>query len=216
MMQSPLESRIDEAQRAVLAGLDTPTKIQAYLDGCAYVAEYTNRAPARVMADRQAHCLDGGLFAAAALRRLGYAPRVVDIFPDPGMDDDHVLAVFQVAGRWGAVAKSNFVGLRYRDPIYSTLRELVMSYFEQYFNFDGVKTLRTYTLPLNLARFDHLNWETEDAGVDAVEQVLLARRRFALLSPEAIAALTPVDELTYNNGMMVQNLAGVYRPNKVE
>jgi len=215
-MKERLESRLDETMRAVLAELDTPVKIQAYLDGCAYVAEYTNRSPARVMHERQAHCLDGGLFAAAALRRLGFAPKVVDIFPDPGMDDDHVLAVFRLAGGWGAVAKSNFVGLRYRDPVYSTLRELIMSYFEQFYNIDGLKTLRTYTLPFNLARFDNLQWETVDAGVDVIEKVLLARRRYPLLSPEAAATLVPVDELTYRAGMLVANMAGVYRPKKAE
>ena len=90
-----------------------------------------------------------------------------------------------------------------------------MSYFEQFYNLNGVKSLRTYTLPLNLARFDRLNWEATDAGVDAIEQVLLARRRFPLLSPEAAAALAPVDELTYRAGMLVANMAGVYKPKTV-
>ena len=105
MNQEQLELALDETQRAVLAGLDAPVKIQAFLDGCAYVAEYTNRSAARVMLERQAHCLDGGLFAAAALRRLGFSPRVVDIFPDPGMDDDHVLAVFKSRGLLGRGGK---------------------------------------------------------------------------------------------------------------
>lgn len=214
-MKETLEDHLDKQQCEILAGLDAPVKIQDFLDTCSYVAEYTNRSPARVMADRQAHCLDGGLFAAAALRRLGFPPRVVDIFPDPGMDDDHVLAIFQVAGRYGAVAKSNFVGLRYRDPVYATLRELVMSYFSQFYSIDKVKTLRTYTLPLNVARYDRLRWEWTDAGVDAIEQVLLARRRYPLLTPQAVAALTPVDDLTYRAGMLVANMDGVYKPKKV-
>jgi hypothetical protein len=209
-----LENRLDDEQRAVLAGLSTPAKIQAFLDTCAYVPEYTNRSSARVIAERRAHCLDGGLFAAAALRRLGYPPRVVDIFPDPGMDDDHVLALFQVGGRWGAVAKSNFVGLRYRDPIYSTLRELIMSYFEQFYNLDGLKSLRTYTMPVKLAAYDALDWESTDEGVDALEKILLARKRYPLLTPEGIAALVPVDELTYRAGMLVANMDGVYKPKK--
>ena len=211
-MKETMEMHLDAEQRAVLGGMDTPVKIQAFLDTCAYVAEYTNRSPARVMVDRQAHCLDGGLFAAAALRRLGYPPMVVDIFPDPGMDDDHVLAIFKRNGRYGAVAKSNFVGLRYRDPVYSTLRELIMSYFEQFYNLYGVKTLRTYTMPLNVSRYDRLGWEWQDSGVDEIEKVLLARKRRPLLTPQMAAELAPVDELTYKAGMLVANMDGVYKP----
>ena len=121
-MPNAIETHLTPDLCDLLRGLDTPVKIQAFLDTCSYVAEYDNRCPARVLAERRAHCLDGGLFGAMALRRLGFPPLVVDIFPDPGMDDDHVLAIFKVAGRYGAVAKSNFVGLRYRDPVYLTLR----------------------------------------------------------------------------------------------
>ena len=117
-VQSRPETHLTPDLCDLLSGLDTPVKIQAFLDTCSYVAEYDNRCPARVLAERRAHCLDGGLFGAMALRRLGYPPLVVDIFPDPGMDDDHVLAIFKVNGRYGAVAKSNFVGLRYREPVY--------------------------------------------------------------------------------------------------
>ncbi len=207
-----IESHLPSEQREILAGLNTPVKIQAFLDTCSYVAEYDNRCPARVLAERRAHCLDGGLFGAMALRRLGFPPVVVDIFPDPGMDDDHVLAIFKRNGRYGAVAKSNFVGLRYREPVYHTLRELIMSYFEQFYNINGVKTLRAYALPLNLARYDTLGWEWQDSGADAIEKLLLARRRIPLISPEMAASLAPVDELTYKAGLMVANFEGLYKP----
>lgn len=211
-MTETLEDHIDEEQRELLRGLDTPVKIQAFLDTCAYVAEYDNRCPARVLAERRAHCLDGALFAAAALRRIGYPPLVVDLFPDPGMDDDHVLAIFKVNGRYGSVAKSNFVGLRYHEPVYHSLRELIMSYFEQFYNINGVKTLRTHTPPLNLTRFDRLGWEWNDRGADAIEKALLARRRITLVPPEIAAALSPVDELTYKAGLLVANPDGLYKP----
>lgn len=213
---SGIHTHFSYEQAEVMAALETPTRIQDFLDTCAYAPEYTNRSSLRVIDERQAHCLDGGLFAAMALRRLGYPPLVVDIFPEPGTDDDHVLAVFRQAGRWGAVAKSNFSGLRYRDPVYATLRELVMSYFAQYFNLDGLKTMRTYTLPLDASRFDALGWEWNDAGVDAIEKALLARRRIALLTAREIAALAPVDELTYRAGMVGVNIDGVYKPQKPE
>lgn len=211
-MTETLEDHINEEQRELLRGLDTPVKIQAFLDTCAYVAEYDNRCPARVLAERRAHCLDGALFAAAALRRIGYPPLVVDLFPDPGMDDDHVLAIFKVNGRYGSVAKSNFVGLRYHEPVYHSLRELIMSYFEQFYNVNGVKTLRTHTLPLDLARFDRLGWEWNDRGADAIEKALLARRRITLVPPEIAAALSPVDELTYKAGLLVADPDGLYKP----
>jgi hypothetical protein len=207
-----LEDLLAPENLAVWRGLDTPVKIQAFLDTCPYVAEYTNRSPLRVMADRRAHCLDGGIFAAAALRRLGHRPVVVDIFPDPGMDDDHVLAIFKRSGRYGAVAKSNFVGLRYHDPVYRSLHELIMSYFEQFYNLNGIKTMRTYALPLDLSRYDKLNWETSDAGVDALEKILLARKRVPLITPEMAAQLAPVDEAAYKAGMLISDPAGIYKP----
>ncbi len=211
-MAETLEAHLAPEPREILAGLDTPQRIQAFLDTCSYVAEYENRCPARVLAERRAHCLDGGLLGAAALRRLGYPPLVVDIFPDPGMDDDHILAIYKRNGRYGAVAKSNFVGLRLREPVYLTLRELIMSYFEQFYNVNGVKTMRTYAPPLNLARFDRLDWEWKDSGADVIEKALLARRRIPLISAEMAACLSPVDDLNYKAGLMVANTAGLYKP----
>ncbi len=213
-MTDTLENHLSPEERQTLSGLDTPVKIQAFLDTCSYVAEYENRCPARVLRERRAHCLDGGLFGAMALRRLGYPPLVVDIFPDPGLDDDHVLAIFKRNGRYGAVAKSNFVGLRYREPVYHTLCMLIMSYFEQFYNVNGVKTLRTYAPPLNLSRFDRLGWEWQDSGADAIEQALLTRRRIDLISPSMAAELSPVDELNYKAGLMVANMEGLYKPVK--
>jgi hypothetical protein len=211
-MKETLESHINEEQRALLRTFDTPRKIQDFLDTTAYSPEYANRSPVRVFTDKQAHCLDGALFAAAALRRLGDAPLLVDMFPDPGMDDDHVLAIFKRNGRFGAVAKSNFVGLRYREPVYRDLRELVMSYFDQFYNVDGVKTLRTYTPPLNLSQFDKQGWEWSEQGADAIEKALLSRRRIPLITEEMAGSLSPVDELTYKAGLLVANHDGLYKP----
>jgi hypothetical protein len=211
-MRETLDEHLEETQQELLDGLTTPRKIQDFLDTTAYSPEYANRCPVRVMVDRQAHCLDGALFAAAALRRIGFPPVVVDLFPDPGMDDDHVLAIFQKNGRYGAVAKSNFVGLRYREPVYNTLRELIMSYFEQFFNVNGIKTLRTHTRPVNLARYDHFGWEWSDLGADKIEKLLLARKRFPLISAEITAELSAADELTYKAGLMIANWDGLYKP----
>ena len=106
-----------------------------------YIGEQRDRSPLNVMLDQHCHCLDGGFFAALALWRIGFKPLLIDLVPDPGMDDDHVLAIFRSRGHWGALAKSNYSGLRFREPVYRTLRELVMSYFEHYYNLGGEKTL---------------------------------------------------------------------------
>lgn len=200
--------------KSVLDTLTSPMAVQLFLDTTQYSPENANRCPARVLKDRQAHCLDGGIFAAFALRRLGFPPLLVDIFPEPGRDDDHVLAIFKVNGRLGAVAKSNFVGLRYREPVYSSLHELVLSYFEGFYNRLGERTMRSYTRPYNLASLDRFNWQTSDFGADVIEQRLLSLKRRPLFNPETIAGLTKVDDLTYRAGMLVVNEAGLYEPGK--
>jgi hypothetical protein len=110
-----IEDFLTGQETAALSALSSPADIQAYLDATPYSPEERDRCPLNVMRDRVAHCLDGGLFAAMALRRLGYPPLIIDLLPEPGLDDDHVLAIFKRDGCYGAVAKSNFAGLRYRD-----------------------------------------------------------------------------------------------------
>src|SRR5436305_15189891 len=148
------------------AGLASPSAVQAFLDSLSYSADPFYRCPRRVIEDRRAHCFDGALFAAAALRRLGHPPRVLEMLAEPTRDDTHLLALFKEDGCWGAVAKSNFTGLRFREPIHRTLRELVLSYFEDFFNDAREKTLRGYTLPLSLKPFDRQGWETNDEPLD--------------------------------------------------
>src|SRR5271169_3369046 len=137
----------------LLERFSTPFKIQKFLLSLPYSAEERYRSPKTVLKDRIAHCFDGALFAAAALRFIGYPPLIVDLLPNE-RDDDHIVAVYRINGHWGGLAKSNFAGLTYREPIHRTLRELILSYFEQYYNIRGEKTLRKFTVPLNLSSFD--------------------------------------------------------------
>jgi hypothetical protein len=197
---------------AQLLGLDSPAAIQGFLDGVPYSADPFYRCPARVLRDRLAHCFDGALFAAAALRRLGDPPLIVDLYAEPERDDDHLLAVFRRAGRWGAVAQSNYTGLRYREPVYRSLGELVMSYFESFYNVEREKTLRGYTIPLDLRRCDGLDWMASDEQLPAIADRLDRLRRVDLLSPSMVAALSPVDERTFRAGLLGANEAGLYRP----
>jgi hypothetical protein len=212
MSPETLEDRLTQDQRKLFASLTSPSKIQTFLDATPYSPEDTDRCPLRVIQDRLAHCLDGGLFAAAALRRIGFPPLVVDIFPDPGMDDDHVLAIFKRNGHYGAVAKSNYAGLRFREPIYRTLRELVLSYFNDFYNFYGVKSLRSYTRPLNLRTMDRFNWEWDDKGAVAIEYRLKELHTTRLMTAEMAQELNLIDEIGYKAGMIITNIDGVYKP----
>lgn len=209
---SATEPHFTPEHQAILTDLTSPERIQAYLDTLQYPSGPENRRPERVMAEGQAHCLDGALFAAFALRRLGHPPVIVDLLPEPGTDDDHVLAIYRCGKGFGALAKSNFTGLRLREPVYRSLRELAMSYFDFYFNVEGMKTLRFYTPPLRLEQLNHLGWMTTDEGVDAIEQRLSTLRKIPLLTTEMIAALTLTDPLTYQAGTLVVNPEGLYKP----
>ena len=139
--------------------------------------------------DRKAHCADGALFGAAALRRLGHRPLLLNLLPNH-RDDEHLVALFRVDGLWGAVSKSNFSGLRFREPVYRTLRELAMSYFHEYFNRHGRKTLRSYSVPYDMRRLGpevwitnpKSCWDTHDLLRDLRHYTLVTRRQEKLLA----------------------------------
>jgi len=207
------EKSLTRHERKTISGLTTPAKIQAFLDEIPYSGEETYRCPLTVLRDGKGHCFDGALFGAAMLRRLGHPPRILDMLPN-ARDDDHLLALYKRDGHWGAVAKSNFSGLRFREPIYRTLRELVLSYFEQYFNAVGEKTLRSYTVPLNLKAFDKLDWMTSDDNLEAIALRLDEIRKVPVLTRRMVANLSPVDQRSYQAGMLGVNEAGLYKPPK--
>lgn len=196
----------------IISSLKNPYQIQTFLDQTPYSTEDLNRTPVQVIQDQVAHCLDGALFGAAALRQIGYPAILIDLFPEPGTDDDHVLAIFRHNGCFGAIAKSNFPGLRMREPIHRTIRELVITYFEFFFNVYGKKTLRTYTRPINLAQFDRLEWIDNPDGVQAIEQRLLSLKRIPLITPDMSNQLFPVDSLSYQAGTVGVNPDGLYKP----
>lgn len=158
----------DRAELAVFRKLSAPEKIQRFLDDeIGYNKEKdgeTCRSPRRVLRDGLAHCAEGAYFAAAAMRLRGHPPLIVDLMAV--RDDDHLLAVFRQQGHWGAIAKSNYSGLRFREPVYRTIRELVMSYYAHYYNLRGELTLREFSpRPINLARFDRINWMTTEENL---------------------------------------------------
>jgi hypothetical protein len=183
-----------------LRGLKTPTGIQRFLDELPYNLSYTARSPQRVLRDRTASCLEGGIFAAAALRALGFPPLIFDLEAD--QDTDHVVAIFKMREHWGAVAKSNFTGCRYREPVYRSLRELAMSYFNIYFNLRGERTLRRYSRPVNLSRFDRLHWMTTEEPIWFIAEHLCEIPHIRLLTPPMEKRLTRVDPRTFKGEMV--------------
>ncbi|MBN1815094.1 MAG: hypothetical protein JXA14_24890 [Anaerolineae bacterium] len=205
------EQALTETERRTLVRLATPGEIQAFLDGIPYSADPIYRCPLRVLREHVAHCFDGAMFAAAMLRRIGYPPLVMEMTSN-GRDDVHLLALYKREGHWGAVAKSNFVGLRFREPVYRTLRELVMSYFELYYNLEREKTLRGYTIPLNLKTYDKLDWMTRDEPLDLIADRIDESRRFPLLTQSMIDGLRLADDRTYQAGLMGANETGLFRP----
>lgn len=192
------------AERAIFRRLRTPGRIQGFVDELAYNKEPNGpscRSPRRVMRDRTAHCMEGALFAAAALRQLGHPPLLFDLEAAPDRDDDHVLAIFRVRGFWGAIGKSNYSGLRFREPIYRDLRELAMSYFEHYYNLRGEKTLRAYSRRVNLSRFDRIRWMTAEEDVWAIPERLCEIPHRQLLATAQIRGLNRMDSRLYEAGL---------------
>ena len=195
-----IHSGFSKSELRKLRALGTPAGIQHFLDELPYNLSYTARSPRKVLEDHTASCLEGGIFAAAALRVLGFSPLIFDL--EAEQDTDHVVAIFKVRGHWGAVAKSNFTGCRYREPVYRSLRELAMSYFNIYFNLRGERTLRRYSRPVNLARFDRLNWMSTERPVWFIAEYLCEIAHIPLVTSIMAKNLTRVDPRTIRGEMV--------------
>lgn len=194
----------DSRELRTLRRLKTPARIQAFLDqDLGYNLEpggFTCYSPRLVLRHGVAHCMEGALVAAAALRLLGFPPLLVDL--EAVRDTDHVLAVYRLHGRWGAVAKSDYSGLRSREPIYKTIRELAASYFEHYFNPRGEKTLRTFSRPISLRQFDRRGWMTSEENVWYVPEYLCGIAHTALVSTRTERELARMDKRLYAAGRL--------------
>ncbi len=179
-------------ERAVFRRLVSPEKIQRFLDEeIVYDPSVSCRSPRRLLRERRGHCVEGALFAATAIRLVGHRPLVLDL--QAQRDDDHVLTLFRRDGLWGAIGKSNYSGLRYREPVYKTLRELAMSYFEHYFNARGERTLRGYSRPINLSQFDATGWMTSEEDPWHIPNYLTTVSHTPLIPRKVVARLTPQD-----------------------
>ena len=182
-----------------LRSLKTPAGIQKFIDSLEYQYGDTAWSPQRTLRERKGHCLEGALLAAAALRVNGHPPLLVDL--EAVHDDDHVVAAYRENGLWGSIAKSNFAGLRFRAPIYRTVRELALSYFEHYYNLRGERTLRAYSRPVNLARLDQQHWMTSESDVWCVPELLIAAQHYPLFPHKVARALPRLDRRSFEAGM---------------
>lgn len=188
------------AELRKLRSLRTPHGIQRFLDNLPYHLADTAWSPRRVLRERTAHCFEGAIFAAAALRANGYPPLIFDL--EAEQDTDHVIAIYRERGHWGALAKSNYSGCRYREPVYRTLRELALSYFDVYFNLRGDRSLRTYSRPVNLRRFDHYAWMTTEEPIWFIANYLFDVHHYRLITPAMAKNLHRLDKRSYQAGLL--------------
>ena len=189
---------LSPAHLRTLRSLNTPTRIQAFIDTLTYDYADSAGSPQRTLRNRSGHCLEGALLAAAALRVNGHPPLLMDL--EAVHDDDHVIALYRERGLWGGIAKSNYAGLRFRAPVYRTLRELALSYFEHYYNLRGERTLRRYSVPVNLARLDAQHWMTAEEDLWCVPDLLIAARHYPLFSAKVARTLPRLDRRSFAAG----------------
>jgi len=187
------------AELRKIRALKTPHGIQKFLNETPYHLARSAWSPQRVLAERTSHCLEGAIFAAAALRVLGFPPLIVDL--EAENDTDHVIAVFKIRGHWGSIANSNYAGCRYREPVHRTLRELAISYFDDYFNLRAERTLRTFSQPVDLSRFDDRGWMTDPKDVWYIPEYLLEISHTELLTPWQRKNLNRLDRRSYESGL---------------
>ena len=204
------ENHLTPSLQDTFRGLKDPGSIQEYLDSLPYRAEELDRSPVRVMTDGQAHCLDGGIFAALALWNIGFTPLILDLVPEPDQDDDHVLALYRLDGCWGAIAKSNYANLRFREPVYRSLRELSMTYFEHFYNLERRKTLRGYTRPFSLDQFNDHSWMWDEETLKGLTRRFYNRKSVPLVSAKSAARLSIADERSYKSGTYGTDFSWVF------
>ena len=196
----------DKEELKAIKRLNSPKKIQDFINGLRINFEEKGdscMSPKMVLKNKKAHCIEGAILAAAILKVQGFKPLIMDLEAND-KDFDHVVAVFRQGGFWGAISKTNHAVLRYREPVYGTIRELVMSYFHEYFLDDGKKTLRRYSLPVDLSRFDKKGWIGSEEDVWYIPEYLTRIKHFNILNKSQIKLLRKADKLEIGAGKLVE------------
>lgn len=193
-----IDALLTPNERKIFRNLNSPIKIQDFLESFPVNFEldsHTYKSPRSTLATGSAHCLEGAVLAAAILSYHGHKPLLMD-FQTAYDDEDHVVAVYMVAGRYGALSKTNHPVLRFRDAVYANPRELAMSFFHEYFLFrNGKKSLRKYSEPFDLSKFNPENWITTTRDLDWLVERLDKSRHYEVAPRKAIKSLRPVPSL---------------------
>jgi hypothetical protein len=193
-------------ETTVLKRLRTPAQIQDFLNRIPINFENdgvdTAKSPLRVLREWNAHCLEGALLAAYTLSLQRKPPLLMHLATTRG-DWSHVVALFQHHGYWGALSKTNHAVLRYREPVYKTLRELALSYFHEYFTDDGKKTLRTYSRALNLHSFED-TWPVEERDLWGIDEELKKIKHYAIVPTHLLRQLRLADPLEREAGKLAE------------
>jgi hypothetical protein len=192
-------------ERDIFESLDTPRKIQEFLESqIEYNLEEkgeTCYSPRLVLRYRKAHCVEGAIFAAAALYYHGQLPLIGQVIANPKIDDDHVISLYKRFRCWGALSKSKYPYLAFREPIHRNLRELTLTYVETYYTYEkGIKSVRGYALPLNLAKFDSKGWVTSGKELFYIVKELFRIPTVKILTPGMVKNLRPVTKLAKDAG----------------
>jgi len=197
---------LDKEELKVFRKLNTYKKIQKFLDEIPINFEEkgdTCMSPRMVLKKGKAHCIEGAIFAAAVLKFHGAKPLIVDMESN-NFDDDHVIAVFEKNNNWGAISKTNHGVLRYREPIYKDIRELVMSYFHEYLDSKGRKNLRAYSMPVNLSIFGSQDWITSEEDVWFIPEHLCNIKHFPLVNRKQVANFIRPHKIEIAMGNLVE------------
>ena len=190
----------------ILKKLDTPKKIQDFLNSLEINFEKGGdscMSPRKVLKEKRCHCIEGAIFAALALRFHGKKPLIVDLTATKD-DFDHVICVFKDGGKWGCISKSNHSAHRYREPVYRDIRELVMSIFHEYIDKKGNKTLRSYSMPVNLCNFDYLEWWKIEKDLWDIAEHLVEVKHYNILGKNQSRKLRKADKIEIDAGNITQ------------
>src|SRR3989344_4338354 len=194
-------------EKILMQKLNTPAKVQDFLNGLRFNFEEkgeTLKSPIIVLKTKSAHCIEGAILGAYILSLHGFPPLVLHLEATKS-DFDHVLAPFKQHELWGALSKTNHAVLRYREPVYKSIHELVMSYFHEYFtNHNGRKTLRSYSMPIDLSRFDKQGWMTAEEDVWYIPEYLFEVQHQPILSRSQIAMLRKADSIEIQAGSITE------------
>ena len=205
---SRVQSRLTASEYKMLARLSSPIKIQNFLDSLPMNWEKkgdTHLSPRRVLREKKAHCIEGAMLAAAALWLHGERPLIMNVSPRMGRgDDDHIVALYKRGNRWGAISKTNHATIRFRDPMYRTLRELALSYFHEWFlNSTGEKLLECYSKPLDLRRFG-TDWLTSEKDLWDVADALSDRTHYFLVPKGNWRYVRKADQMELKAGKLIE------------